>query len=242
MSNEDQKTITINLYLIGDEGVGKKSFVSRLNTMACSFSHPNKNKIKPPKEDKKGKKDEDEEENPDEPRKKKEPFHMPPPSSNQLEYKLGSTILTIQAFIIDGAIQCRIDEDVSSDDEDEEIVHEYHIKFTWTKKTILNYLRMFADNTNEKNTNEDIFVFMYDLSDFTTFERMMLYYDSLNRKFKLNENKVKCFIMGNKSEKKMLLNKEDNEKMNSFFKLDSNFKKFEISNKLHLIFLNFEMN
>ena len=49
---------------------------------------------------------------------------------------------------------------------------------------------------------------MYDLSDFTTFERMMLYYDSLNRKFKLNENKVKCFIMGNKSEKKMLLNKK----------------------------------
>ena len=80
---------------------------------------------------------------------------------------------------------------------------------------------------------------MYDLSDFTTFERMMLYYDSLNRKFKLNENKVKCFIMGNKSEKKMLLNKEDNEKMNSFFKLDSNFKKFEISNKLHFNFSKF---
>ena len=56
MSNEEQKTITINLYLIGDEGVGKKSFVSRLNTMACSFSHPNKNKIKPPKEEKKKKK------------------------------------------------------------------------------------------------------------------------------------------------------------------------------------------
>ena len=55
MSNEEQKTITINLYLIGDEGVGKKSFVSRLNTMACSFSHPNKNKIKPPKEEKKKK-------------------------------------------------------------------------------------------------------------------------------------------------------------------------------------------
>ena len=197
-----------------------------------------KNKIKPPKEEKK-KKDEDEEENPDEPRKKKEPFHMPPPSSNQLEYKLGSTILTIQAFIIDGAIQCRIDEDVSSDDEDEEIVHEYHIKFTWTKKTILNYLRMFADNTNEKNTNEDIFVFMYDLSDFSTFERMMLYYDSVNRRFKLHENKAKCVIIGNKSEKKMLFNKEDLEKMDSFYNLNESFQKFEISNKLHFNFSKF---
>ena len=70
-----------------------------------------------------------------------------------------------------------------------------------TKRCILNYLRMLQSD-NEKNINEDIFLFMYDLSDFTTFERMMLYYDSLNRKFKLNENKVKCFIMGNKSEKK----------------------------------------
>ena len=164
---------------------------------------------------------------------------MPPPSSNQLEYKLGSTILTIQAFIIDGAIQCRIDEDVSSDDEDEEIVHEYHIKFTWTKKTILNYLRMFAENTNEKNTNEDIFVFMYDLSDFTTFERMMLYYDSVNRRFKLHENKAKCVIIGNKSEKKMLFNKEDLEKMDSFYHLNESFQKFEISNKLHFNFSKF---
>ena len=94
-------------------------------------------------------------------------------------------------------------------------------------------------NNNDKNINETIFLFMYDLSDFTTFEKMMLYYHSLNRKFNLKENKIKCIIIGNKSEKKILLNKEDNEKMNSFFKLDSNFKKFEISNKLHLIFLNF---
>ena len=138
--------------------------------------------------------------------KKKETIYIPPPSSNQLEYKLGNIILRIQGFIIDGATQCRIDEDVSSDDEDDEIVHEYHIKFSMTKKCILNYLKML--NNNDKNINETIFLFMYDLSDFTTFERMMLYYNSLNRKFKLNENKVKFFIMGNKSEKKMLLNKK----------------------------------
>ena len=115
----------------------------------------------------------------------------------------------------------------------------YHIKFTMTKKCILNYLKMLNSDNDEKNISETIFLFMYDLSDFSTFERMMLYCGSLNRKFKLNENKVKCFIMGNKSEKKMLLNKEDNEKMDSFFKLDSNFKKFEISNKLHFNFSKF---
>ena len=35
---------------------------------------------------------------------------------------------------------------------------------------------------------------MYDLSDFTTFERMMLYYDSLIRKFKLNEKKLNVLL------------------------------------------------
>ena len=231
MSNDDKSTITINLFIIGDEGVGKKTFISRLNTMPCSKLNKNKYKLK---EEKKQKNDSESE---DEKPKKKETIYIPPPSSNQLEYKLGNIILRIQGFIIDGATQCRIDEDVSSDDEDDEIVHEYHIKFSMTKKCILNDLKML--NNNDKNINETIFLFMYDLSDFTTFERMMLYYDSLNRKFKLNENKVKCFIMGNKSEKKMLLNKEDNEKMNSFFKLDSNFKKFEISNKLHFNFSKF---
>ena len=45
---------------------------------------------------------------------------------------------------------------------------------------------------------------MNDLSDYTSFERMMLYYESLNRKFKLYENKVKCTIFGNKSEKNII--------------------------------------
>ena len=54
-----------------------------------------------------------------------------------------------------------------------------------TKKCILNYLKML--NNNDKNINETIFLFMYDLSDFTTFERIMLYYNSLNRKFKLKK-------------------------------------------------------
>ena len=53
MSTDDKSTITINLFIIGDEGVGKKTFISRLNTMPCTKQ--NKNKYKP-KEEKKNKK------------------------------------------------------------------------------------------------------------------------------------------------------------------------------------------
>ena len=52
MSNEDKNLITINLFVIGDEGVGKKTFISRINSMSCTHSHKNKNKFKP-KEEKK---------------------------------------------------------------------------------------------------------------------------------------------------------------------------------------------
>ena len=156
MSNDDKSTITINLFIIGDEGVGKKTFISRLNTMPCTKQNKNKNKYKP-KEEKKQKNDSESE---DEKPKKKETIYIPPPSSNQLEYKLGNIILRIQGFIIDGATQCRIDEDVSSDDEDDEIVHEYHIKFSMTKKCILNYLKMLNNDNNDKNINETIFLFM----------------------------------------------------------------------------------
>ena len=238
MSKEEKNTITINLLVIGDENIGKKTFISRLNSMPCTISHKSKNKFETKTEKKEEKKEDDEEKELNEENRQKEPQYIPPPSSNQLEYKLGTTILKIQAFIIDGAQRVQLNEEISSDEEDEEIFTEYHIKFTMTKRCIYNYLRVL--NTNEENNiNENIFLFMYDLSDFTTFERMMLYYDSINRKFNLKENKFKCIIIGNKSEKKTIIRQDDNEKMETFFNLDSNFKIFEISNKLHFNFSKF---
>ena len=239
MSKEEKNTITINLLVIGDENIGKKTFISRLNKMPCTISHKSKNKFKTKTEKKEEKKEDDEEKDINEEMiREKEPIYIPPPSSNQLEYKLGSTILTIQAFIIDGATKVQINEDISSDEEDEEIINEYQIRFSLTKKCIYNYLKI-LNNNEENNINENIFLFMYDLSDFTTFERMMLYYDSINRKFNLKENKFKCIIIGNKSEKKTIIRQDDNEKMETFFNLDSNFKIFEISNKLHFNFSKF---
>jgi septin family protein len=73
MSNEDKNLITINLFVIGDEGVGKKTFISRINSMSCTHSHKNKNKFKP-KEEKKPKKEEEEDENQDEIPKKKSQY------------------------------------------------------------------------------------------------------------------------------------------------------------------------
>ena len=238
MSKEEKNTITINLLVIGDENIGKKTFISRLNTMPCTISHKSKNKFKTKTEKKEEKKEDDEEKELNEEIRNKEPIYTPPPSSNQLEYKLGTTILTIQAFIIDGATKVQLNEEISSDDDDGEIITEYHIKFTLTKKCIYNYLKILSNN-EENNINENIFLFMYDLSDFTTFEKMMLYYHSLNRKFNLKENKIKCIIIGNKSEKKTINKQDDNEKMEAFFNLDSNFKIFEISNKLHFNFSKF---
>ncbi len=91
MSTDNKSTITINLFIIGYEGVDKKNFISLLNTMPCTKQNKNKNKYKP-KEEKKQKNDSESE---DEKPKKKGAIYIPPPSSNQLEYKLGNVILTI---------------------------------------------------------------------------------------------------------------------------------------------------
>ena len=61
MSKEEKNTITINLLLIGDENVGKKTFISRLNSMPCTISHKSKNKFETKTEKKEEKKEDDEE-------------------------------------------------------------------------------------------------------------------------------------------------------------------------------------
>ena len=47
----------------------------------------------------------------------------------------------------------------------------------------------------------------------------MLFYESINRKFKLSENQIKSYLIGNKNDKKIILNKQENEKLNEFIKL-----------------------
>ena len=197
-------SIQIKLILIGDISVGKKSFISRMNTLQCTKSH-----------------------------KKDLPGIL---SSKILEYNLNTTSIFIQCYIAKGAVNILDIDDSDSSDEDEEIRHEYKIQFNETKKSIIDMFKAISKNAeNDPNSlQETIFIFMYDMSDFSTFERLLIYYDSISRKFGLKGNS-KCVVIGNKSDRRIVFKDDEYDKINSFMKVD-NFRKMTFQQKkiLHL--------
>ena len=60
----------------------------------------------------------------------------------------------------------------------------------------------------------NLFIFIYDLSNFASFENLILYYDKINNKYDVHnndENFITC-IIGNKKNKKINLSKEQESK------------------------------
>ena len=78
------------------------------------------------------------------------------------------------------------------------------------------------------------FIFIYDLSDFTSFDNLNLYFEHLNNKFNFvsneDENYITCLI-GNKKDKKKSLDKEQENKYDKFIKKNNNLFSYEISTK-----------
>ena len=95
--------------------------------------------------------------------------------SNIKEYLLNSLKLFIQGFIPEppNQIEKKIDdeEEFSSD---EEIKMQFNIDFKNTKKSIINYI-LSTDNLKDIKC-ENIFVFMYDLSDYSSLEQLVIYF------------------------------------------------------------------
>ena len=82
----------------------------------------------------------------------------------------------------------------------------------------------------------NIFLFMYDLSDYNTFEILIRYYDLIEGTFHLSEleNSI-SFVIGNKKDQKIFLYPEKINSLNDFLK-DNNLEIFEISTKPYFNF------
>ena len=206
-NNSIYSSIQIKLILIGDISVGKKAFVSRMNSLQCTKSQ-----------------------------RKDLPGIL---SSKILEYNLNTTSIFIQCYIAKGAVNILDIDDSDSSDEDEEIRHEYKIQLNETKKSIIDMFKAISKNAeNDPNSlQETVFIFMYDMSDFSTFERLLIYYDSISRKFGLKGNS-KCVVIGNKIDRRIVFKDDEYDKINSFMKVD-NFRKYDISTKINFSFKQF---
>ena len=112
-----------------------------------------------------------------------------------------------------------------------------------TMKGIINDLYRLKRNKNtivslDKLTGYKIyiynfFIFLYDLSDFNSFETMKKYFEKINTKLNITdieENSITC-IIGNKKDKKIKYEKEQEKEFNEFIKSFNNLYIMEISTK-----------
>ena len=152
-------------------------------------------------------------------------------------FKLKNANILLQSMVADEAEELKYNDDIDSEDEDFEIEKEYKMSFIQTHQSIKTFFNYQVD---QRFTVENVLVYMFDMTDYSSFEKMVLYYKSINMKLKLD--KLTVFILGNKAEKQIIFTKEQKDKINMFIKSSPLFHYYEISTKLYFNFPKFAEN
>ena len=206
--DDNCKNIFIKIILLGSYGVGKKSFIKKINQIKCHKSIAlNIPRIK----DK---------------------------CSNIIRYNLSGIKINFIFFVPGLPEPYEGEEDeLSSSDEDTDLCNQYRIKFTPTKKDIREFLPLFLNSSNVFSL--DFFAFLYDLSNFeVSVKEMLLFYQSINTKFKVNDN-FPILLLGTKVDKKKQPKESKMKEFNSFISSLIKAKQFEFSNKSNFDFNHF---
>ena len=129
-------------------------------------------------------------------------------------------------------------------DEDEEIKFgDKLINFKALQEEIRNILAKEPKDSSSDLNN--LFLFVYDLKDFSTFKKLELYHNKLNNYFKIDANYIKALI-GNKADSKKAKKKKqaqkDRDYFTSFMQNNPGFKYYEISTYNYFNFENFFEN
>ena len=170
--DENSRNIFIKIILLGSFGVGKKSLINKINQIKCHKTLP----LKIP--------------------------NLKEKSSKIIRYSFTNTKISFIFFMPDLAEPYEGEEnELSSSDEDTNICNKYRIKFTSTKKDVKNILKLFSDLGDNINILT-FFAFLYDLSNFeNSFKDLLLYFQSMNTKFKIKDN-YPTLLFGTKIDKK----------------------------------------
>ena len=122
-------------------------------------------------------------------------------------------------------------------DEDEEIKFgDKLINFKSIQEEIRNYL--IKEKKDESSDINNLFLFVYDLKNFSTFKKLELYYNKLNDYFKIDNNYIKA-LLGNKLDSKIVVPKNDKNYLETFLKNNPELKYYEISTYNYFNFENF---
>ena len=122
-------------------------------------------------------------------------------------------------------------------DEDEEVKFGNQlINFKSIQEEIRNYL--IKEKKDESSDINNLFLFVYDLKNFSTFKKLELYYNKLNDYFKIDNNYIKA-LLGNKVDSKIVVPKNDKNYLETFLKNNPKLKYYEISTYNYFNFENF---
>ena len=122
-------------------------------------------------------------------------------------------------------------------DEDEEVKFDDKlINFKSIQEEIRNYL--IKEKKDESSDINNLFLFVYDLKNFSTFKKLELYYNKLNDYFKIDNNYIKA-LLGNKLDSKIVVPKNDKNYLETFLKNNPELKYYEISTYNYFNFENF---
>ena len=122
-------------------------------------------------------------------------------------------------------------------DEDEEVKFgDKLINFKSIQEEIRNYF--IKEKKDESSDINNLFLFVYDLKNFSTFKKLELYYNKLNDYFKIDNNYIKA-LLGNKLDSKIVVPKNDKNYLETFLKNNPELKYYEISTYNYFNFENF---
>ena len=169
-------------------------------------------------------------------------FRPPVPEYPAKLYCVNLNKIVIKIFCIPKAEKRPSDFIPRDEDEDFVLEKEHNITFEGVRRdineklamkdTVIPQEKLFGFNTSIFT----LFVFMYDLSSFYSFESLIIYYSKIAKIYHLGEEEnFKACIIGNKIDKKILFEKEQENVFNEFLK-NTQLKKFEISTKPYFHF------
>ena len=199
------KGITFNIFLIGSEGVGKKSFLSRLKSITT----------------------------------KANPTHIELLSKGDTIIYTPSFPFSYTTCICDQCQPLRFNDEITSEDEDFEVEKSTHMNFRATHKSIIDHFKAHSSPLN--SSSESVFIFMYDKTDYTTFEELVNYYESLSRKFHFNNNvnNVLTILISNKQDKQTTFTSTEQNDVTTFIAQYPHIKTYDISTKMSFNFKRF---
>ena len=150
--------------------------------------------------------------------------------------------IVIKLFCIPKAEKRPFDFIPRDEDEEYNLEKEHNISFDGIRRdlneklsisdTVISQNKLYGFNTSVLT----LFVFLYDLSDFYSFESLILYYSKIMKLYHLDEQEnFKACVVGNKKDKKVMMEKEQENIYNEFFN-NTQLKRFEVSTKPYFLF------